>query len=263
MVVGRGSHGSSFWRSAACGLILLMVACGAEATKKKDVSESRANAHYQFALRLYEQGQVRNALAQMLQAVELEPENAVYRNSLGFVYFSLAEYDLARENYEKAIRLDPAFTEVRVNLALVDSEQGRYAEAESGYRRALADPAYPTPEKVYVNWGLTLRKRGDLAGAEAMIRKAIEASPRYARAHFELGRLLEEQGQHDVALREYLTAWDGMPELAELNLRLGEIYCSRGETDRARPYLEKVIAAAPTSTEAEKARMLLRGCPSR
>jgi Tfp pilus assembly protein PilF len=115
---------------------------------------------------------------------------------------------------------------------------------------------------VYVNWGLTLRKRKDPAGAEAMLRKALDASPRYSRAHFELGRLLEEQGQNDAALREYLTAWDGMPELAELNLRLGDIYCSRGETDRARPYLEKVVAAAPTSTEAEKARLLLRGCPS-
>jgi type IV pilus biogenesis/stability protein PilW len=254
---------SSVRRAAACGLILLLVACGAEATKKKDVSESRANAHYQFALRLYEQGQVRNALAQMLSAVELEPNNAVYRNSLGFVYFSLGEYDLARENYDKAIRLDPAFTEVRVNLALVESEQGRYAQAEADYRRALADPAYPTPEKVYVNWALTLRKRGDLAGAETMIRKSLEASPRYPRAHFELGRLLEEQGKGDAALEAYLKAWEGMPELAELNLRLGEIYCKRGESDRARPYLEKVIAAAPTSVEAEKARMLLRGCPSR
>jgi type IV pilus biogenesis/stability protein PilW len=263
MRMGRGSLGAWVRTSAACGLLLLLVACGAEASKKKGVSESRAHAHYQFALRLYEQGQVRNALAQMLQAIELEPDNAVYRNSLGFVYFSLAEYDLARENYDKAIKLDPAFTEVHVNLALVDSEQGRYAEAEAEYRRALADPAYPTPEKVYVNWGLTLRKRGDLAGAEAMLRKALEASPRYARAHFEMGRLLEEQGKADGALKEYLTAWDGMPELAELNLRIGEIYCTRGESDRARPYLEKVIAASPTSVEAEKARMLLRGSPTR
>ena len=263
MAAGGGSLGSSIWRSAACGLVLLLLACGPEATKKKSVSESRAHAHYQFALRLYHEGQVRNALAQMLSAVELEPDNAVYRNSLGFFYFSLGEYERARENYDKALRLDPAFTEVHINLALVESEQGHYPEAEAGYRRALADPAYPTPEKVYVNWGLTLRKRGDLAGAAAMIRKAIEANARYARAHFELGRLLEEQQQDDGALQEYLKAWEGMPELAELNLRLGEIYCSRGQSDRSRPYLEKVIAAEPTGVEAEKARMLLRGCPSR
>jgi len=262
MRMGRGCRGVWVWRAAALGLILVLGACGTGA-KKKGVAKSMAPAHYQFGLRLYQEGQVRNALTQMLRAIELEPDNAVYRNSLGFVYFSLAEYDLARTHYEKAIRLAPAFTEAHVNLALVDSEQGRYQEAEAQYRKALADPSYPTPEKVYVNWGLTLRKRGDPAGAGTMFRKAIEARPRYARAHFEMGRLLEEQGDAEGALREYLEAWDGMPELAELNLRLGEIYAARGETDRARLYLEKVVAAAPESPEAEKARILLRAGSSR
>lgn len=253
--------GGRLGRAAFVGLLVLLAAC-TSGPKKKSVAESRARSHYQLALRLYQEDQVRPALQEMTRAVDLEPDNAVYRNTLGFVYFSLGEYERAREHYEKALRLDPAFTEVHLNLALVDSEEGNYTEAEAHYRRALADPSYPTPEKIYVNWGLTQQKRGDASGAEAMMRKALEMSPRYPRAHYELARLLETKGDPDTALQEYLKAWEGMSEVPELNLRLGEIYTERNQPGQARPYLEKVITVAPQSPAAEKARHLLAPPPA-
>jgi len=238
--------------AAVAALSLVIGGCGNAA--KKDFDDSRANSYYQLGLRYFEEGQQRPALKEIERAVELDPKNAVYRNSYGLVYFSLGEYALSEAQFKRALRLDPSYTDIHANLGMVYSEMERYDLAVKEYAIAMADPGYLTPERVYINWGLTLEKQNDMVGAQAKLREAVATNRRYPRAHYELARFLEDHGDEPGALEEYLQAWAGMSEVPVLNLKIGEIFLNRGDDGQARRYLEKVIAVAPDSPEASQAR---------
>jgi type IV pilus biogenesis/stability protein PilW len=249
--VGRAGIGRG---AVLLAIAALLLGCTGGGPSKKSVNESRADALYRLGARYYQDGNLRAAYSELLKAVDLEPKNAAYRNLLGLVAFSLGEYESARDQFERVLKLDPALTDAHMNLGMVYSEMEDYPRAEQEYLRTLQNPAYLTPEKVFVNWGLTLKKQGDREGAEAKFRQAIDVSPRYPRAHYELAAILEEQGDVDEALREYLEAWKSLSEVPELNLKIGELYLRLGDGAQARIYLEKVIAIAPGSTQAGRAR---------
>lgn len=77
------------------------------------------------------------ALEMVERAVELDPDNGSYIDSLGWGYYQLGRYDEAREELERAARLvqDPTVYE---HLGDVYAALGQPAEARRAYRRAMA-----------------------------------------------------------------------------------------------------------------------------
>jgi len=78
------------------------------------------------------------ALALILRAVALDPENGAYVDSLGWVRFQLKEYALARGLLERAARLMPKDPSVQEHLGDLYKTTGEVARARDAYRRALA-----------------------------------------------------------------------------------------------------------------------------
>ena len=78
------------------------------------------------------------ALRMIRRALELDPENAAYIDSLGWVYFRMGELSRAVEQLEKAARLLPADGTVQEHLGDALRAAGKVTEARTAYRRALA-----------------------------------------------------------------------------------------------------------------------------
>ncbi len=78
------------------------------------------------------------ALALILRAVALDPENGAYVDSLGWVRFRLKDYALARNLLERAARLMPKDASVQEHLGDLYKTTGEVARARDAYRRALA-----------------------------------------------------------------------------------------------------------------------------
>lgn len=78
------------------------------------------------------------ALALILRAVALDPENGAYVDSLGWVRFRLKEYAPARGLLERAARLMPKDASVQEHLGDLFKTTGEVARAREAYRRALA-----------------------------------------------------------------------------------------------------------------------------
>jgi len=80
------------------------------------------------------------------QAVQLDPENALYLNNLGAHLYTLEEYDQAEHLYqislailEKALGKDHPHVATNLNnLAELYRTQGKYDQAEPLYQRSLA-----------------------------------------------------------------------------------------------------------------------------
>lgn len=78
------------------------------------------------------------ALALILRAVALDPENGAYVDSLGWVRYRLKEYAPARILLERAARLMPKDASVQEHLGDLYKTTGEVARARDAYRRALA-----------------------------------------------------------------------------------------------------------------------------
>ena len=68
-------------------------------------------------------------------AVELRPENAAYRNSLGSVYLKMDFHELAIQQLEIAAELSPQNAKVFHNLAIAYQQTDQNELAESTYIR--------------------------------------------------------------------------------------------------------------------------------
>ena len=79
------------------------------------------------------------ALNLIKKAVELDPANGAYLDSLGWAYYKLGKYDLAEENLSKAVQRTPNDPTVQEHLGDVYHKTGRLKMAAAHWERALAE----------------------------------------------------------------------------------------------------------------------------
>ena len=81
------------------------------------------------------------ALSLVRKAVELEPMNGAYLDSLGWVYFKLGQYELAEENLRQAVERDQTDPTVHDHLGDLYEKTGRIRLAAAQWELSLAESA--------------------------------------------------------------------------------------------------------------------------
>jgi tetratricopeptide (TPR) repeat protein len=114
----------------------------AEQTFKKvlTVDPLNASASNYLGYMLADQGvRLEESVKYIQKALQLEPNNGAYLDSLGWAYFKMSRYDLAETPLEKAASLiqnDPTIHEHLGNLYL---HMGKTAQAQEEWQRALKE----------------------------------------------------------------------------------------------------------------------------
>ena len=249
-------------RAFSCSLLVLLalIAAGCGGGKKPaEVKAPQLNPSQKVrqAQSLMNAGKFNEALAALQEAIDAEPDNALMRNFQGQMLFIAGRYDDAEPALRKALELDPHLTDVHNNLGALYDAQGLKTEAEAQYRLALADPAYRTPEKTYLNLGVLYSSQLRDREAIEVLRKAVEIDPEYYQAHFELASVLERLGELDEAVREYEVAGPAYHRDGRYFYRLGLAYFRMGLKHEARENLTRAVALSPGSPSAAQADDLL------
>ena len=91
------------------------------------------------------------ALGYIKRAVEQEPQNAAYLDSLGWAYFKMGNYELAEANLIKATERLSSDGTVQEHLATLYFKTGRVKEAAAHWERALQEWGKATPGEVDSN----------------------------------------------------------------------------------------------------------------
>jgi tetratricopeptide (TPR) repeat protein len=79
------------------------------------------------------------ALRLVKKAVELEPMNGAYLDSLGWVYFKLGQYELAEENLRQAVQRDQTDPTVHDHLGDLYEKTGRIRLAAAQWEMSVAE----------------------------------------------------------------------------------------------------------------------------
>jgi tetratricopeptide (TPR) repeat protein len=73
------------------------------------------------------------------KALEIEPSNGAYLDSLGWAYYKMSKFDLAAPNLEKAAKMISGDPTIQEHLGYVYLEMGKTREAQAAWEKALQD----------------------------------------------------------------------------------------------------------------------------
>ena len=193
-------------------MLVLGWLAGCSSVQDEEVRKLQAKSTYDQAVRNLSDNRLALGLAALKEAIQLEPNNGQYHNTLGLVYLNLGRAVDGQAEIQIAVDLDKNNPDYQHNLGIALAQQGRFDDAIAAYQKALSFPTYTTPEVAYYNMGeayIRLRKPQE---AEESFRAAIQLEPVMVAAHYGLGLALSQAGRRDDAKAAFRQARDIDPK---------------------------------------------------
>jgi type IV pilus assembly protein PilF len=119
------------------------------------------------------EGNWQDAKRNLSLAEAIDPDNAEVHEAFALVYQSTGEYELAEENFKKAIAIQSGFSRARNNYAVFLFSQARYEDAEVQLEAVVQDTLYNSRPQAYINLGLCRLQLFDHSGAEKAFVRAL------------------------------------------------------------------------------------------
>jgi tetratricopeptide (TPR) repeat protein len=210
----------------------------------------RGREHY--AANEYDKAE--RCLAQVLR--DHHPFADVY-HMLGVIYAHRGMAKRAQNMFEEALRLNPAYTEAAINLAVTFNEQGRYQEAKEVYKRMLAarktasaasqlDPFVRGKiANMHAEVGEAYEHAGLFAEAVKEYERALALCPSFVDIRTRLGASARAAGDLETATQEFERVKKENPRLAGPRLQLGMTYYAAGRFDDAAREWREVLVLQP------------------
>ncbi len=152
------------------------------------------------------------------------PDSPVLANKIGIAFHQLLQLDLAKKNYERAIKLNPRYSEAINNLGTIYYSQKSYRRAIGCYKRSLR---YTSPTaSIYANLGAAYFGRKNYEKASEYYEEALKLDPDVFEHHSSFGTLMQERT---------------VEERATYHLYMAKMYAKSGANDRAILYLRKAL----------------------
>jgi tetratricopeptide (TPR) repeat protein len=150
--------------------------------------------------------------------------SAVLANKVGIAFHQMSQLELARKNYQRAIKLDSKYAEAINNLGTIYYAQKDYGRAIKSYKRSLKFSSESA--SVYSNLGSAYFGRKDYKTATECYQHALQLDPDVFEHHSNFGTLMIER---DVE------------ERATFHLYMAKMYAKAGANARALIYLRKAL----------------------
>ena len=192
-----------------------------------------------------------NSVSAFKLAVDRDPENPFFNNSLGYAYAKAELYDDAIEHYQKAISLnpDPEWTSIVCQAlgSIYAENKGNVEAAVSTYQAGII--LDPKNYDLYIALGDIYMADYDLDQAIRSYCDAITLNPDDARACSKVGIALWEKDYLEEALVAYHKAVELSPENEYAQNNLGILYLDGlADAEEALEYFEEAIALNPNYT---------------
>ena len=169
----------------------------------------------------FDRGEYTEAEAALREVITKEDRFADVHDMLGIIAHARSNYVAAEHHFERALALNPHYTEAALNLAVTYNDRGKYEAAREVYQKLRAQPAHA---------GIDIEPfaRGKIANMHAAL----------GEAYLDVEHVRE-------AVAEYEKAVALCPDFADLHTRLGAILRDHGDLARSQAHLEEAVRARP------------------
>ena len=210
-------------------------------SKEKIKAEERADA---LALQGYDavkDGNFREAITLLSQAMQYKKDDAFLMWTRGKAYAKLGEYDRAITDYSEAIERDRDNADWYTDRADAYYEQKKYSQAADDYSKAIE--LKPKERNLYLllKRGRAYYMAGDDYKAIGEFTGVIEVDDKNGDAFYERANAYSGLKKYDQAISDYSKAIRLKPGYWPLLLFRAEVYSKKGDHEQAIDDLSEVI----------------------
>lgn len=206
-----------------------------------------AAAHYNRGQLLSGLEDHKAAAADFRKAAELDPKDPDALNALGGELAALGgQGEDELKAYEAALKLDPANTAARVNIARHYADQEDWSRAVEAYRRALVEQ--PRRADLQVALGDSLLNLGEEDTARKAYDQAVKLDPKAVDAWRARAKLHHRAGRLRLAIADYGRALTLEPQNIDLLVERASVLKLDDKQALAMADLDEAVRVAPRST---------------
>ncbi|MBI4410883.1 MAG: tetratricopeptide repeat protein [Deltaproteobacteria bacterium] len=197
----------------------------------------------------------RRAEGILLRIVGSKHEFADVYNMLGVIYHQTGRFEDAISSFEKALKLNPRYTEAMLNLSVLYNDMGEYKLSKKLLDRSKKE-AHKSGNDIdpfikgklankHAEVGEIYRGLGLPARAALEFGKALDLCPNFHDIRAKLAVALREEGKKEQALKELQRIVREKADYAEAHIQLGITLYSMGRKKEARLTWEKIAKKQP------------------
>jgi len=211
---------------------------GLAVLSRASAAGDRASLHRARAFLLFTSGEGRGGLAEVEQALALDPADPTPLRLSGDYLFDRGDFAAAARAYERILELRPGDAEVCFRLGAARGRVGDTPGAIAAYRQAVAlDEGAVAPRN---NLALLLEQQGQMEEALAVAQAAFARAPSNAVVMDTLGWLYLRAGRVERAVALLEKARLAAPEAVHPRYHLAVAYRESGRTGEARELLNEL-----------------------
>jgi tetratricopeptide (TPR) repeat protein len=203
------------------------------------------------AIRAHKIGDITNAEALYLNAINSGFHHEIAFSNLGVIYKNTGREEKAIATYERAIAKKPNFADAYTNLGNLYKDLGNLDQALTSTLKSLE--LKPDNPDAHINLGSIHKDLGNLDQALTSTLKSLELKPDNPTAHMNLGAIYSKLRIHKSALNATLKSIEIQPDNHNAYVNLSEIYNRINDTTKA---IESINHAIKLDTQNANAHLL-------
>lgn len=233
----------------------------------------RAQREYDLGVGLWQEQNVAGAFEHLMQAIELDPDNAEAHLLLGNLFMiHRHDYERAELHLREAIRANeaaPARTglpsDARNSLGVLFIHAGRLEDATVVLREAASDLMNREPAVAWANLGWAYHELDRNEEALQVLNQAVQLSPQLCLAWFRIGQVRAADRsfeEAEEALTRALEVENETCRAMQMAWRLrGEVRAQAGHREEAVADLERCVELSSDTDDGQACRRLLEASP--
>mgnify|MGYP001557773676 CR=1 FL=1 len=202
------------------------------------------------------------AIENLRTALKYNSDNAVAHNHLGLALIGMGKRDEARTEYERAISINPKYSDAMVNLGTWHFGKSDFITARHYYSKALDNLEYKSRYLPLTSLGHIDIVQGRREEARKHLYEALAENPEYCLAHMLLGHLYDKDGRFDKARDEFKQSIKGVcAKNSEGQYQLGMVYMKLKDYGGARSQFTRILESFPSTNMADLAGERMKEIP--
>jgi len=154
--------------------------------------------------------------------------------------------NLAIQQYQQALQIDPEHKATLYRLGVIYAELKQYPQAIDAWQRYLK--ATGNSATAYADLAFCYELSGDIDKAETAYQSGLAKDPKCAPCRVNYGLLLARRGR----VNEAITQWQSVLTEAEIHYNLGGVYSLAGRNEQAKIEYKKALELDPTLSDAQQ-----------
>jgi type IV pilus assembly protein PilF len=192
--------------------LLPLLFLGACATTSNEEKLQKASAHRQLGISYLNDNNIQPAFVEFQKALELNPTDKEALNGIGVInLMKLEDYPRAIEYFQRALKVDKSFAEASNNMGGAYEKMGKYDEAVSSYKVAIANPLYRNTDRAFNNLGRAYYRMKRYDDAIDAYREAAKRNSDFQMPYYGLALCFNALGRYGDAATALRKALDMDP----------------------------------------------------